>query len=118
MKKKKNRDTERETQREKANKRTLTNPLPPPHPALAIHNRNNTLKMRGRARRDAVLGTLHLHQLLAVRAPVPSEVGGGLDERAEEAGAQLAGAGVGGDGRCLRGGVGGHFLALGVVVVG
>ena len=65
-----------------ATKKTLTRPLPPRHPALTVHDRDDALKVRRRARRDAVLALLHLHDLLAVRAPVPPEVGGRLDDGA------------------------------------
>lgn len=75
--------------------RARTRPLPARHPAaLRVDHGDDAVEVGRRARLDAVLALLHLHDLLAVRAPVPPEVGGALDDGAEEARAQLLGARV------------------------
>ena len=63
----------------------LTSSLPPRDPAaLRVDDRDDSFEMRRRANLDAVRVLLHLHDLLAVRAPVPFEVAGRLDDGAEE----------------------------------
>ena len=71
-------------------RKELTGSLPPRDPAaLRVYDRDDPFEMRRRADLDAVRVLLHLHDLLAVRAPVPFEVAGCLDDGAEETSTKL-----------------------------
>lgn len=67
------------------------NPLPPRHPARRrVIDGNKTLKRLGRAIGHGVGGAAHFEELLAVGAAAFDEFGLGLDEAADQAGAEGA----------------------------